>query len=74
MHIPVLKKEVLEYLDPKPNQNFIDATIDGGGHSKAILEKIAPQGKLLGIDRDEEIIRRLEPQENLILVCDNFDN
>lgn len=74
VHIPVLKKEVLEYLNPKPNGNFIDATIDGGGHSRAILEKIGPNGKILGIDRDEEIIERLDPQKNLILVCDNFDN
>jgi len=81
MHIPVLKKEVLEYLDPKPNQNFIDATIGNGGHAMAILEKIAPHGKLLGIDRDEEMIEQFKFQvsssrfqDNLLLVCDNFDN
>jgi len=88
MHIPVLKKEVIEYLDPKPNQNFIDATIDGGGHAMAILEKIAPHGKLLGIDRDEKMIEQLRfrvsgslpvgtysgLQDNLLLVGDNFDN
>lgn len=60
MHIPVLQKEVLKYLDPKLNENFIDATISGGGHAFAILEKILPKGKLLGIDCDKEIIRRLK--------------
>lgn len=60
MHIPVLQKEVLEYLNPKPNENFIDCTIDEGGHAFALLEKILPNGKLLGIDWDEEIIRRLK--------------
>lgn len=57
-HIPVLLKEVLEYLDPKPNQNFIDATIGDGGHANAILEKIGPKGKLIAIDRDFESIVR----------------
>ena len=52
IHIPVLKKEVLEYLDPTPNENFIDCTIGEGGHTKLILEKSAPDGKVLGIDLD----------------------
>jgi len=45
-HIPVLLKEVLDNLDPKPNQNFIDATVGDGGHAAAILEKTSPSGKL----------------------------
>jgi len=52
IHIPVLKKEVLEYLDPTPNENFVDCTIGEGGHAKLILEKSAPDGKVLGIDLD----------------------
>lgn len=81
MHIPVLQKEVLEYLDPKPNENFIDCTVDGGGHALAILERIQPKGKLLGIDWSPELISRLKSEisktklkDNLILVCDNFSN
>ena len=77
MHIPVLQKEVLEYLDPKPNQNFIDCTINGGGHSLALLEKNAPKGKILGIDSDSEIVKNLESKisklrKRLILICSNF--
>lgn len=72
MHIPVLQKEVLEYLDPKPNENFIDATIGGGGHSSEILQRIAPRGKVLGIDWTPEAIRGIKKNANLILVCDNF--
>jgi len=60
IHTPVLQKEVLKYLDPKPNENFIDCTIDGGGHALAILERTAPDGKLLGIDADPEAIRNLK--------------
>ncbi len=76
MHIPVLKEEVLKYLNPKPNQNFIDCTIGSGGHAKAILEKTKPGGKVLGIDRDRENIGNLEKEkiENLILSEGNYSN
>jgi 16S rRNA (cytosine1402-N4)-methyltransferase len=50
MHTPVLLKEVIELLDPKPGEFFIDGTAGGGGHSRAIQEKIEPNGKLLAID------------------------
>ena len=56
-HIPVLLNEILQYLDPHPNEDVIDATVNGGGHAEAIIEKIAPNGRLLGIDRDPSIIR-----------------
>jgi len=72
MHIPVLQKEVIQYLNPQPNENFIDATIGGGGHTGEILQKIAPRGKVLGIDWTQEVIREIKKNPNLILVCDNF--
>ena len=74
MHIPVLQKEVIQYLDPKPNENFIDATIGEGGHTAELLQKIAPRGKVLGIDWTQEAIRGIKKNPNLILVCDNFAN
>ncbi len=73
-HLPVLQKEVLQYLDPKPNENFIDCTLGEGGHALAILERILPQGKVLGIDWSPELIQKLKGIHNLILVCDNFAN
>jgi len=74
MHIPVLEKEVLEILDPKPNENFIDATASFGGHSIAILKKIEPKGKLLGIEIDKEVFERIEKKERLILINDSYTN
>ena len=77
MHFPVLTKEVLEFLNPRLGENFIDCTVDGGGHAREILKKISPDGKLLGIDLDSEMIKntRLEiNDENLILVNENFKN
>ena len=78
-HISVLQKEVLDYLDPKPNENFIDATVGGAGHASAILEKIRPNGKVLGIDADPEAIRGFKSKASnlkskIIFICDNFVN
>jgi len=56
IHKPVLKKEVLEYLAPKPHENFIDATIGEMGHSSEILKRNGPNGRILGIDWDKEQI------------------
>ena len=79
MHIPVLQKELLEHLNPQSNENFIDATIDGGGDAFAILKKTSPKGKILGIDWTPELIQNLKEkikgsdfEKRLILVCDNF--
>ena len=57
MHTPVLVKEVIEAFDPQPNENYIDCTIGNGGHTQAILEKTAPNGKVLGIDWDEKALK-----------------
>lgn len=79
VHIPVLQKEVIEHLDPKANENFIDCTIGGGGHSITILKKNGPKGKVLGIDRDFNQIKNSKLKikdfkQRLVLVCDNFLN
>jgi 16S rRNA (cytosine1402-N4)-methyltransferase len=72
MHIPVLLEKVIEYLDPKPGENFVDCTIGEAGHTKAILEKTAPHGKVLGIDVDLNSLKRIAPQDRLILAHGNF--
>ena len=74
MHIPVLEEEVLKYLAPKPNENFIDCTIGQGGHASAILERNGPKGMVLGIDRDKDVIENTKKRKRLILACDNFAN
>jgi 16S rRNA (cytosine1402-N4)-methyltransferase len=53
-HVPVLLEEVLQYLDPKPGEHFIDATVGQGGHAERILERVLPGGRLLAIDRDAD--------------------
>jgi 16S rRNA (cytosine1402-N4)-methyltransferase len=52
-HTPVLLQEVIECLNPKRNENFIDATVGFAGHAESIMEQTSPKGILVGIDRDE---------------------
>jgi 16S rRNA (cytosine1402-N4)-methyltransferase len=61
-HVPVLLNEVLGLLDPKPGDNFIDCTVGEGGHALAILQMTAPNGLLLGIDRDADMVKILSEQ------------
>ena len=51
-HIPVLLNEVLDGLDIKPDGIYVDATFGRGGHSRKILERLGPSGRLYGLDRD----------------------
>lgn len=53
-HTPVMLKEVLAHLNLSPGKIIVDATIGTAGHSKEIIERIVPGGKLIGIDRDQE--------------------
>ncbi len=53
LHIPVMLREVIDYLDLAPGKIIVDATIGTGGHSLEILKKITPGGRLIGLDRDE---------------------
>lgn len=51
-HIPVLLRETLRALDPRPGQTIVDCTLGLGGHSSAILDRIKPGGRLIAIDFD----------------------
>lgn len=53
-HTPVMLEQTLEYLNLSPGEIIVDMTIGTGGHAQAILERIMPKGKLIGIDRDQE--------------------
>lgn len=55
-HTPVLLPEVLKLLDPKPGEYAVDATVGAGGHAQAMLERTAPDGKLLAIDLDPKAL------------------
>jgi 16S rRNA (cytosine1402-N4)-methyltransferase len=76
VHQPVMVNEVLEYLACTPGKVIVDATLGSGGHAAAILERIRPGGRLIGIDRDPEAIERAETRLSRLgrvtLVNDNY--
>ena len=57
-HHPVLLEEVLEILDCRPGRVYADGTVGAGGHSRGILERSFPTGRLIGLDWDEEALER----------------
>ncbi len=79
IHVPVLLDEVIAGLQPQRGGYFVDCTVGLGGHAAAILEKISPSGRLLGIDADPEAIKLSQDKLNdyveaVTLVNDNFVN
>ena len=77
-HIPVLLNECIEGLNIKENGIYVDGTLGGAGHSFEIATKLKNTGTLIGIDRDEEAIKKakdtLKDFKNVIYVQDNHDN
>ena len=79
IHRPVMRKEVLEFLNLKPGDIVVDCTVGGGGHSIDILNHIIPGGKLIGIDQDREVLdiarkNLRDYKENSELIYGNFRN
>ncbi|MFA4890325.1 MAG: 16S rRNA (cytosine(1402)-N(4))-methyltransferase RsmH [Candidatus Paceibacterota bacterium] len=79
MHVPVLLKEAIEYLNPKEGDTILDATFGGGGHAAAICELIAPAGKLICLDQDKGTIKAAEikfkkSKCKVVLINENFRN
>jgi 16S rRNA (cytosine1402-N4)-methyltransferase len=56
-HEPVMLGEVMQYLACRSGGRYLDLTVGGGGHARAILELTGPTGLLIGVDRDEEVLR-----------------
>jgi 16S rRNA (cytosine1402-N4)-methyltransferase len=52
LHVPVLLDEVLEWLNPQPGMTLVDGTLGGGGHTRALAERVSPAGEVLAFDRD----------------------
>lgn len=68
-HKSVMVEEILSALDIKPNGIYLDCTLGGGGHALAIAKKLSAQGKIIGLDQDDDAIRAAT--ENLSgLPCD----
>lgn len=71
-HNPVLLHETVDGLNIKPDGIYVDVTFGGGGHSKEILRRLGPNGKLFGFDQDEDAWNNALPDERFTLVQENF--
>jgi 16S rRNA (cytosine1402-N4)-methyltransferase len=71
-HIPVLLNEVIEALKIQPDGVYVDCTFGGGGHAKAVLEKLSEQGRLVAFDQDEAAKKNLPDDSRIIFIQQNF--
>lgn len=71
-HKPVLLKDCIEGLAIRENGIYVDVTFGGGGHSRAILEKLGANGKLFAFDQDEDALANVPDDPRFELVRDNF--
>ena len=71
-HIPVLLNEVLENLDIHPDGIYVDCTFGGGGHSRAILQRLTEKGRLVVFDQDEDARRNIPDDDRVLFIPNNF--
>ena len=71
-HNPVLLKESVDGLNIKPDGIYVDVTFGGGGHSKEILTRLGPNGKLFAFDQDEDALENALDDERFVLINENF--
>lgn len=71
-HIPALLEPTIEALDIKPGGIYVDATYGGGGHSRAIVERLYASGHLYGFDQDADAVARAMEDPRFTMVYGNF--
>jgi len=72
-HVPVMLQACLDGLNIKPDGIYVDVTFGGGGHSRAILERLGPKGILIAFDQDEDAKGNLPNDDRLIFIDQNFE-
>ena len=71
-HNPVLLHPSVDGLNIKPDGIYVDVTFGGGGHSKEILKRLGPKGRLFAFDQDEDALANALPDERFTLINENF--
>ena len=71
-HNPVLLQESVDGMNIKPDGIYVDVTFGGGGHSKEILKRLGPNGKLFAFDQDEDALANSLADERFSLINENF--
>jgi 16S rRNA (cytosine1402-N4)-methyltransferase len=71
-HNPVLLKETVDGLNINPDGVYVDVTFGGGGHSREILNRLGPNGKLFAFDQDEDALANALADDRFTLINENF--
>lgn len=71
-HTPVMLGEAIEGLAIRPEFTYVDVTFGGGGHSRAIMERLGPEGRLYAFDQDEDARRNAIDDPRFTLIGENF--
>jgi len=71
-HIPVMLNECIDGLQINPSGIYVDVTFGGGGHSRAILERLGESGKLFAFDQDPDALENTIPDSRFSLIHQNF--
>ncbi|HQK39758.1 MAG TPA: 16S rRNA (cytosine(1402)-N(4))-methyltransferase RsmH [Flavobacterium alvei] len=71
-HNPVLLHPTVDGLNIKPDGIYVDVTFGGGGHSKEIMKRLGPNGKLFAFDQDEDALANALADERFTLINENF--
>lgn len=71
-HIPVMLTEAIDGLAVKPEGTYVDVTFGGGGHSRAIMAQLGPQGRLVAFDQDADAAANAIDDQRFTLVGENF--
>lgn len=71
-HVPVMLRECIDALNIQPDGVYVDVTFGGGGHSRAIFEKLSSKGKLISFDQDPDAAKNAWDAPNFFFVASNF--
>ena len=71
-HESVLLHECIEHLNIHPDGIYVDATFGGGGHSRAILDKLSSKGRLIAFDQDKDAMRNVPDDKRILFINENF--
>lgn len=71
-HVPVLLNAVVDNLNIQPDGTYVDCTFGGGGHSRAILQRLNQHGKLIAFDQDEDAKRNIPEDDRVLFIPNNF--
>lgn len=71
-HLPVMLNECIEGLNIRPDGTYVDVTFGGGGHSRAIMERLGPEGRLIGFDQDADALENAIDDSRFVLIHENF--